>query len=82
MTFDGSSVPTPIYNPTTGVVIGTEMVTKRGVTAVIDLSSPSYSPLLVKTTSGTSHGGGVFWGTSDADYMALRQWIAEGGRNN
>lgn len=82
MTFDGSSVSAPIYNPTTGVVIGTEMVTKRGVKAVIDPSSPSYSPLLVKTTSGTSHGGGVFWGTSDADYMALRQWITEGGRNN
>lgn len=82
MTFDGSSVSVPRYDPITGTIIGNEMVRKRGVSAVIDPASPSSSPLLVKTTNGASHGGGVFWGIDDLDYLALQQWIAEGGLNN
>ena len=28
------------------------------------------------------HPGGTFWTSDDADYKAIRQWIAEGAQNN
>ena len=82
MTFAGSTVSAPVYDPTTGTVIGSKTVSKQGVTTIIDPASPTSSPLLIKTSSGVSHGGGVFWESGDADYVALRQWISEGGQNN
>ena len=39
--------------------------------------------LPVKTVSGGAlHAGGVFWNDNSLDYMALRQWIAEGALKN
>lgn len=50
-------------------------------------ASPDESPLLKKTVASSAqgirtHGGGEFWTTLDADYKAIRQWIAEGAQNN
>jgi len=47
--------------------------------------NPDMSPLLVKTRigdQGQKHGGGHYWTSDDADYKAIRQWIAEGAQNN
>ena len=45
--------------------------------------NPDESPLLAKTTIGRqNHGGGHYWTPEDADYKAIRQWIAEGGQDN
>jgi hypothetical protein len=82
MTFEGSSVPSPLYDPRTGAVTGTELVTKMGIRSVVDRANPDASPLLVKTVGGTSHGGGVFWKHQDPDCQAIRQWIAEGALKN
>ena len=43
-------------------------------------SNPDDSPVLVKTR--IQHAGGTFWTPEDADYKAIRQWIAEGAKNN
>ena len=46
-------------------------------------ANPDLSPLLLKTKKGSqNHGGGIFWTSDDADYKAIRQWIAEGAQNN
>lgn len=48
--------------------------------------NPDSSPLLFMTLiqSGESviHPGGAFWNSADADYKAIRQWIAEGAPDN
>ena len=45
--------------------------------------NPDESPLLAKTTIGRqNHGGGHYWSSDDADYKAIRQWIAEGAQDN
>jgi len=82
MTYEGSNVSSPVYDPVSGAVVGNEMVTKMGIRASIDLANPSASMLLVKTTGVTSHGGGVFWDTGNPDYVAIRQWVAEGALKN
>ncbi len=70
------------------VVSGTETFTKLGIK---DLtlpyqSDPDSSPVLAKTKmqpDGVAiHAGGTFWTPDDADYKAIRQWIAEGAPNN
>lgn len=59
-------------------------ITKLGIRdlAVDFQSNPDSSPLLSKTLrqppDTVTHGGGGFWSTSDGDYVAIRQWIAEG----
>ncbi len=49
-------------------------------------SSPDTSPVLLHTllqSGGTvTHGGGGFWTAAAPDYKAIRQWIAEGAKNN
>jgi len=82
MTYEGSNVPSPVYDPVTGNVTGSEMVSKMGVRSVVDLVTPSSSLLLVKTIGVTSHGGGVFWDTGHPDYVAIHQWISEGALKN
>ncbi len=58
-------------------------ILKRGVQSVIDTSSPDLSKLLLKTVSGgAEHGGGTFWNTRSADYLAIERWIAEGALKN
>ncbi|HEX9883211.1 MAG TPA: hypothetical protein VGA79_04520 [Desulfobaccales bacterium] len=51
---------------------------KRGVLDVVDPDNPEQSLLLRKTVFGGIHSGGAFWKDGDPDYLALRQWIAEG----
>lgn len=58
---------------------------KRGAFDVADGYSrrPEASPLLVKTvlyleSKDSKHPGGKFWTSKDADYQAIRRWIAEG----
>lgn len=82
MTYEGSSVSAPVYDPVTGAVTGSEIILKGGVLSAVDLASPVASLLLVKTQGVTSHGGGVFWDTNNPDYVAIRQWIAEGALKN
>ncbi len=55
---------------------------KRGVRAVANTADPGQSLMLQKTLPGALHGGGAFWDQADPDYLALRQWIAEGAQNN
>lgn len=66
--------------------IGSETVTKRGIKDFVDTSSPDESPVLTKTriqnAGMTIHAGGSFWTSNDADYKAIRQWIAEGAHDN
>jgi hypothetical protein len=58
-------------------------VVKQGVASVVTVSAPSQSRLLRKTVEGgPAHAGGAFWGLRDADYQALRAWIAEGALDN
>ncbi len=65
---------------------GSTTVTKLGIKDLINTSSPDESPVLSKTkvqNPGTTiHAGGSFWTTDDADYKAVREWIAEGANNN
>lgn len=52
---------------------------KKGVIDVVDPDDPEESLLLLKTVSGGDlHAGGVFWNERNPDYIAIRQWIAEG----
>jgi hypothetical protein len=61
---------------------------KRGIKDMtVDFrSNPDSSPVLLKTikqqNSSVIHAGGAFWSALDADYKALRKWIAEGAQNN
>ena len=71
------------------VTSGTATYTKPGIQdlAAGFSAAPDSSPLLTKTLmqSGNAvviHGGGGFWTPADADYQAIRQWIAEGALNN
>jgi hypothetical protein len=54
----------------------------KGVSDVVSVSSPSGSGMLTKTLIGSTHAGGEFWDTTDADYNAILQWIKEGAANN
>jgi hypothetical protein len=81
MFYEGSTVSVPVYNPD-GTVKGYEDVVKKGVTEVVNKAAPGQSLLLQKVVSGASHGGGAFWDERAPDYMAIRQWIAEGARKN
>ena len=62
--------------------------TKRGIkdVAVGFQENPDASPVLSKTSKQGNgsiiHAGGAFWSASDADYRAMRQWIAEGAQND
>lgn len=55
---------------------------KRGVRSVVDTANPEQSLILNKTVPGALHGGGAFWDQSSPDYLALKQWISEGARND
>jgi len=57
-------------------------IVKRGVRSVVNTTNPEQSLMLQKTLPGAWHGGGAFWDQSSPDYLALKQWIAEGARNN
>jgi hypothetical protein len=65
---------------------GSITVTKQGIKDFVNTSDPDASPVLTKTkiqNPGTTvHAGGSFWTADDADYKAVRQWIAEGASNN
>ena len=55
---------------------------KWGVTSVVDTVNPEQSLLLRKTLPRAVHAGGAFWNKQSADYLALKQWIAEGAQKN
>jgi hypothetical protein len=57
-------------------------VVKNGVVSAVDTDEPAQSLLLRHTLPGAEHGGGAFWRERDPDYLALRQWIAEGALKN
>ncbi|XUX00225.1 MAG: hypothetical protein TUN42_10110 [Dehalogenimonas sp.] len=79
--YDGSFV-------TIGTGATAVTITKPGIKdlSLIFQANPDASPLLVKTKIQPNikvvHGGGSFWTSDDPDYKAIRQWIAEGARNN
>lgn len=70
------------------VTAGDTTWTKRGISdmTVGYQDDPDASPVLAKTRMQTDgnviHAGGAFWSTEDPDYKAIRQWIAEGARDN
>jgi len=83
MTYEGSDVVVPIYDPVIpNKVIGYKTVSKAGVGSVADTANPGQSLLLRKVVPGALHGGGTFWDEGAPDYMAIRQWIAEGALKN
>ena len=54
-----------------------------GVKDIVNINNPGASDILVTPLYGSRHGGGASWRTSnDADYKVIRQWIAEGAKNN
>ena len=56
---------------------------KRGIEDVVNVANPDASKMLVSPMYGSQHGGGAAWRSAeDADYQAIRQWIAEGAKNN
>jgi len=55
---------------------------KLGVRSVVNTADPEQSLLLKKTVPGALHGGGAFWDQSSPDFLALKQWISEGARND
>jgi len=57
-------------------------VTKKGIGDIVDLDNADNSLLLRKPTSREQHAGGVFWDESAPEYLALRQWILEGAKDN
>lgn len=65
---------------------GSATVTKQGIRDFVNIPDPDTSPVLSKAmlqAAGTAtHAGGTFWSAVDADYKAVRQWIAEGAHNN
>ncbi|MBI5234113.1 MAG: hypothetical protein HY880_07145 [Deltaproteobacteria bacterium] len=62
--------------------------TKKGIKDVTTghNKKPDSSPVLLMTKRQANgsiiHPGGAFWSDSDADYLALRRWIAKGALNN
>jgi len=64
------------------VAVGSTVYAKDGIGAIINTMYPDASVLFAKTVYGSTHGGGSFWSSADPDYVALRQWIAEGAQNN
>lgn len=54
----------------------------KGISDVVNVSSPSASGILVKTKTGGVHAGGNFLDVGDTDYSAILQWIGEGAKNN
>ena len=70
------------------VLVNNVMWTKRGIkdVAVGFQDNPDTSPVLSKTRKqgdgSVIHAGGAFWSASDADYRAVRQWVAEGAQND
>ena len=83
MTYVGSSVVVASYTPHgSPTPVPEKTWAKKGVQGVVDSAAPASSLLLLKTLNGATHGGGNFWSAADADYLALRQWIAEGAQNN
>ena len=84
MTYEGSTVTVPKLDEN-GDVIPDEFETyaKMGVLSVVNTNASEQSALLLKTVSGgTLHAGGVFWNDGALDYIALKQWIAEGALKN
>ncbi len=82
MIYEGSSVEVPKLDPD-GMPSGTEIISKIGVTDVVDSNDPANSLLLRKTIfNGEEHGGGSFWKKRSPDYLALKQWIREGALEN
>lgn len=75
MNLDGSSV-------TIHGTVGETTYPKLGVRHFVVPSAPDASLVLSKGLPGTPHGGGVFWTPDHPDYRAIRQWIAEGARDN
>jgi hypothetical protein len=55
---------------------------KQGVLGVVDKANPEQSLMLRKTLPDGVHGGGAFWDKKDPDYLALKQWISEGAKEN
>jgi mono/diheme cytochrome c family protein len=83
MTYEGSSVVVPGYTPHGSTVpVPDKTWAKQGILSKVNTASPAASLILIKTLEGASHGGGSFWSTSDADYKAILQWIAEGAQKN
>ena len=71
------------------VTSGTMTFSKPGIhdLAAAFALTPDSSPLLTKTliqpaNATVIHAGGGFWTPADADYKAIRQWIAEGALHN
>lgn len=64
------------------VAVGSTVYDKDGIGTIVNTMNPDASVLFAKTVYGSTHGGGSFWSSTDPDYKALRQWIAEGALDN
>jgi len=54
-----------------------------GTVAFVDTTTPENSQLLQKGAAVVTHGGGnILGGTASADYITIRDWIAEGALDN
>ncbi len=86
----GSSSPTTTYGSTIydysgGLDLSSytkDSKSAKGISDVVNTSSPADSGMLSKTKIGSVHAGGGFWDETDTDYTAILQWIWEGAKNN
>jgi hypothetical protein len=59
-----------------------QTLTREGTGRRLDPFAPDQSLLLQKSTGAIAHGGGVRLREHELAYHLIRQWIAEGGRDN
>ena len=84
MTYEGSTIQVQKFDENGKPIPGVfDTYPKIGVLGVVNANAPDQSNLLLKTVAGgVLHAGGVFWDENSSDYIALRQWIAEGALKN
>ncbi|MCC6749894.1 MAG: hypothetical protein IT371_19675 [Deltaproteobacteria bacterium] len=59
-----------------------DALSAKGLADVVNTVTPDASLLLAKPMTGGKHGGGQHWKVGDPDHAVLRQWIAEGAKEN
>ena len=86
----GSAQPLTKYGSTTFDYSGgldlsayeKDAASAKGILDLVNTVVPTASQLLAKPMIGSKHAGGAFWNVGDAEHEAIRQWIAEGAKNN
>jgi len=65
-----------------GFTITNSSTPYAGVVPFLNLTTPTTSALLEKSSGTVFHGGGTVLRTSSAEYLTIRDWISEGALDN